>query len=189
MNLGDNKWEVQDMFEKKIGKTNNQTESNDELFKNPVLFWNINYCVPGEDNIQQTMKEHNKVINFQDRNNNIEKYYTEDSSMWLQIVMMGKKYGKEELLKSLITSLFAVDYYAGHEKSCSRRILHKLRKNCWEILDEKGTKLLDSVKSTDNNYPISMWGEIYTAPSENSVNISLQLEKKENIVVLKILMT
>ena len=30
-------------------------------------------------------------------------------------------------------------------------------------------------------------GEIYTAPSDNSVNISLQLEKKENIVVLKTL--
>ena len=65
---------------------------------------------------------------------NLGKYLRKDSLLWLLIVMIGKKYGKEEFLKSSLSPMSAVGFCENVEY------------NVWKYLMRQGHNYLIQLK-------------------------------------------
>ena len=78
---------------------------------------------------------------------------------------------------SIRTSFAVLDKETTNQESWRRVILRKVRKNMWEILDEYGESVLDTVLHHGDNGVGAQWGKLFRAPNMDDYQKAIDADK------------
>ena len=108
------------------------------------------------------------------------KYESDVRYPWLSLLMKAKAVTDPCVLDraTIRSSFFMLDKESSFNEQWRRVILRKFRKDAWEVLDEYGDTVLDTVLQTGKNGVANQWGKWFRAPTLDDYNDAIEADKQ-----------